>query len=225
MESERMERKPRGIESRMPTVGHAGDTRVASYIAIVALCCITPGCGDDGTTATPAGPTTSNDLAPSFPSGHTLTVQPGEEYRVGVAVNVTLPAASGGNPPLTYSVEPALPSGLTFTASARTITGTPTRPQPHAEYAYRVTDADGDTAAIGFGITVLAGTTASGACFVGQELNPRESCTVGSERFEVLEDGRGRYGCCLTAGTGISIGGFSATRIAGTDTWRIEAVP
>ena len=210
----------------MPTANHPWFSRVARCIWIAALCFIAPGCGDDSRTSTPTGPTASNDIAPSFPAGHSLTVQPGEEYTVGVAVNVTLPAASGGNAPLTYSVAPSLPSGLTFTASTRTITGTPTTPQSHAEYAYHVTDADGDTASISFGITIVAApTTPSGACFVGQELNPGKSCTVGAERFEVLEDGRGRYGCCITAGTGISVGGFSAQRIAGTDTWRIDAVP
>ena len=189
-------------------------------------CLIAAGCSDDGGGSTPTSPTPSSDVAPSFPRGHSLTVRPGEEYTVGMAVNVTLPAATGGNPPLRYSITPALPSGLTFNAGARAITGTPTTPQSHAEYTYQVDDADGDTAAIGFGITVVAARpAASGACFVGQELNPGESCTAGSERFEVLDDGRGRYGCCITAGTGITVGGFSAKRISGTDTWRIEAVP
>jgi len=65
----------------------------------------------------------------------------------------------------------------------------------------------------------------SSACVVGQVLRPGDSCTVGSDRFEVLSDGRGRYGCCITAGTGVNINGFVANRISGTNNWRVEQVP
>ena len=177
------------------------------------------GCG--GGDAGIAGP---EDLVPSFGPGHSLTTDPGEQYTVGEAVNVTLPSASGGNSPLTYSVTPALPPGLTFNATTRTIGGTPTTPQPRTEYAYTVTDADRDTVTIRFGITVAAATTSTGACRVGQELGPGDSCTVGSDRFEVLPDGRGHFGF-ITAGTGITVNRFSASRIPGTNTWRIDSVP
>lgn len=167
------------------------------------------------------------DLFPSFPTTHTLTSIPGLEYTVGEAVNETLPPATGGNPPLTYSVTPTLPAGLSFNAASRTINGTPTTPQPHTEYDYTVTDDDGDRSTIGFGITVAAATRSLGACRAGMVLGPGDSCTVGSERFEVLPDGRGRLGF-VTAGTGIYITvqdlSFAATRIPGTDTWRIDSV-
>ena len=133
------------------------ETKRAGVYLLAAVLVVALGCGGDGNTSTPTTPTTpttTTDLSPSFPSGHSLTVQPGETYTVGVVVNVTLTAASGGDPPLTYTVSPSLPSGLTFGASARTITGTPTTAQTHREYSYRVTDADGDTASISFGITV-----------------------------------------------------------------------
>ena len=170
------------------------------------------------------GVTGLDDLFPSFGSGHSLTTSPGEQYTVGEAVNVTLPDATGGNPPLRYSVTPTLPAGLSFNAAGRTISGTPTTPQPRTDYEYTVTDADGDTSTIRFGITVAAGTTSSGTCRVGQVLGPGESCTVGSDRFEVLPDGRGRMGF-ITAGTGITINRFSASRIPGTNTWRIDSLP
>ena len=149
---------------------------------------------------------------------------PGEQYTVGEAVNVTLPSASGGNSPLTYSVTPALPAGLTFNATTRTIAVLQTTPQPRTEYAYTVTDADRDTVTIRFGITVAAATTSTGACRVGQELSPGDSCTVGSDRFEVLPDGRGHFSF-ITAGTGITVNRFRASRIPGTNTWRIDSVP
>ena len=37
-----------------------------------------------------------------------------------------LPAASGGDGTLTYALSPALPSGLSFDAATRTLSGTPT---------------------------------------------------------------------------------------------------
>ena len=202
------------------------DLAVASLMVMTGLMVV--GCGDDNSLA-PSSPTapTTTDSAPQFQSG-TLTLQPGERYTVGTAVNVTLPAASGGDPPLTYGLSPSLPSGLSFNAAGRTISGTPTAESSHTEYAYTATDRDGDSATIRFGITVVRAPTtgsSSGTCFVGQELRPGDSCTVGSDRFQVLSDGRGRYGCCITAGTGININGFRASRISGTDNWRIDALP
>ncbi|MCY4646756.1 MAG: putative Ig domain-containing protein [Gammaproteobacteria bacterium] len=191
--------------------------RVASYLAFSILVFGAASCGV----------TEVEDLFPSFPTTHTLTSIPGLEYTVGEAVNETLPRATGGNPPLTYSVTPTLPTGLSFNATSRTINGTPTTPQPHTEYDYTVTDDDGDTSTIGFGITVAAATRSLGVCRAGLVLSPGDSCTVGSERFEVLPDGRGRLGF-FTAGTGIYITvqglSFAATRIPGTNTWRIDSV-
>ena len=63
-------------------------------------------------------------------------------YEVGTAIEpVTLPEVSGGTPPITYSLAPALPLGLMFDAATRTISGTPLVAAPAAEYAYTVTDA------------------------------------------------------------------------------------
>ena len=67
---------------------------------------------------------------------------------------LTLPAASGADTPLTYSLAPALPDGLSFDDSTRTISGTPTELQVETTYTYTVTDADGDTAALSFKLTV-----------------------------------------------------------------------
>ena len=72
-------------------------------------------------------------------------------------------------------------------------------------------------------VTVTVTMSAAGACEVGQVLSPGESCTVGSARFEVLSTGQGRLGF-ITAGTGITINNFSASRIPGTNTWRIDSV-
>ena len=90
---------------------------------------------------------TDNDCAPpSLPSVSDQT------YEVGETVNLLLPDATGGNPPLTYSVS-NLPSGLSFSPSTRRITGSPTTAGART-VTYRVRDADGDSDTERFGITV-----------------------------------------------------------------------
>ena len=70
------------------------------------------------------------------------------EFVVGQRVEgLTLPEGTGGTAPLTYSLSPALPAGLTFDAVARTIAGTP-RAASEAVYTYTVTDANGATASL-----------------------------------------------------------------------------
>ncbi len=109
---------------------------------------------DDGDTADLTfGITISADVEPGF--SDTIADQ---EYVAGKMTNlpVTLPAATGGNAPLTYSITPRLPAGLDFNASAREISGTPTTAASRTVYTYTVTDEDGDTTDLTFGITVAA---------------------------------------------------------------------
>ena len=63
---------------------------------------------------------------------------------------------------------------------------------------------------------------AGGACFVGQELSPGQSCTFGSNTFRVTSEGRGCVGG-ICAGTGLNLNDFSATKSG--DTWTIESLP
>ncbi len=70
------------------------------------------------------------------------------------AVNETLPEATSGNAPLTYSLTPALPAGLDFTPATQVISGTPTTATSETDYTYTVTDADNDTDELEFSITV-----------------------------------------------------------------------
>ena len=102
------------------------------------------------------------DTAPDFG----METVANQSYTQNAAISdLVLPAATGGNGALTYALTPALPAGLTFTATTRTISGTPTASQAATTYTYKVTDADGNTAdsdadTLTFTITVAAGDTA-----------------------------------------------------------------
>ncbi len=67
-----------------------------------------------------------------------------QTYPISNAVNVTLPATSGGYGAVTYAINPTppLPDGLTFTAATRVLNGTPTAAQAAMTYTYTATDSD-----------------------------------------------------------------------------------
>ena len=91
-----------------------------------------------------------------MPSFHDLSVD-NQLYTAGDAVSLGLPAAVGGNGGLTYTLEGALPPGLSFDGVARTISGTPPTDETYDEsygLTYRVTDVDGDTMTLTFAIRV-----------------------------------------------------------------------
>ncbi len=101
-----------------------------------------------------AAPAAAQDTEPSFrwaSADHNFTE--GEEIvrtEGGETVTgVVLPAADGGNPPLTYTLTPAadIPDGVTFDAATRTLTGTPTA-AGEVQLILTVTDDDGDSATI-----------------------------------------------------------------------------
>ncbi len=91
------------------------------------------------------------DTEPSFGGGETIDDQ--EYIAVSQITPVTLPVATGGNPPLTYSIAPVLPTGLNFNANTRVLSGTPAAATSETEYTYRATDLDEDTAELTFSIT------------------------------------------------------------------------
>ena len=87
---------------------------------------------------------------PSFGS----TASPSHSWVKGNAVSQALPAATGGDGGVTYSIEESLPAGLSFAAATRTISGTPTAAQAAANYTLAATDADGDKATLRFSIEI-----------------------------------------------------------------------
>ena len=65
------------------------------------------------------------------------------EFVTGQSVHAfALPSATGGTEPLTYTLSPELPAGLSFDAATRTISGTP-QAEGSPLYIYTVTDALG----------------------------------------------------------------------------------
>ena len=86
-------------------------------------------------------PSEQPDTAPSFAESVA-----DQTYTEGEAIEpLTLPAATGGNGALSYTLVPAVP-GLTFTPSTRTLTGTPATAGSY-RMTYRVVDADENRAA------------------------------------------------------------------------------
>ena len=80
-----------------------------------------------------------------------------QTFTVGEAVNLTLPTATGGTAPYTYTLAPTLPVGLSFDPIANgpgVISGTPTAALPPTPFTYTATDAIGASASITLTITV-----------------------------------------------------------------------
>ena len=85
---------------------------------------------------------TNVNEAPAFATGATISSISATN---GTAItSVTLPAATDpdANTTLTYTVTPALPAGLTFTASTRVLSGTPTAVSDSATYTYTASDSN-----------------------------------------------------------------------------------
>ena len=130
----------------------------------------TPSGGDYGSvpTKTVVVTTTDNDTANLEPSFADATIAD-QAYTQGTSIGtLSLPEATGGDGTLTYTLEgsggAALPAGLTFNATARTLAGTPSAVQAATTYTYTATDADEgmpDVATLTFTIevTALVGTT------------------------------------------------------------------
>ena len=70
---------------------------------------------------------------------------------------LVLPEAAGGMEPINYTLTPTLLAGLSFDASARTISGTPTEvTAAPVSYTYTATDANGSTDSLQFNIEVYS---------------------------------------------------------------------
>ena len=94
------------------------------------------------------------DSKPSFTS---TTLIPEQTWTRNTKIApLTLPAATGGDGTLRYSVSPALPEGLSFNATIRQITGRANVAIPSTEFRFTVRDEDGDKATLTFYIIIMS---------------------------------------------------------------------
>ena len=91
------------------------------------------------------------DLMPTFGDSTLLTAQ---KYTMGIAVNLELPVATGGDGTLSYILFPSPPDGLTFDNETRVLSGTPIKTMVETEYTLTALDADGDAASLTFTLDV-----------------------------------------------------------------------
>ena len=140
-------------ENDRATLRHAVTTAcdAAGYPTTLAIPSVSVTVADDDAPAV-------TDTQPTFGEARA----PSQRYVQGKEVEpLTLPGATGGNPPLTYGLSPALPEGLVWTppgdeTTGGTIAGTPAVATPAAVHTLTVTDADGDTATLAFTLEVVA---------------------------------------------------------------------
>ncbi len=111
--------------------------------------------------APPPDPGPDPALEDRQPTFGAVTV-PAQVYRQGEAIApLGLPAATDGDGALGYTLTPALPAGLTYTApadatSGGTLAGVPAAAQAATTYTLTATDADGDAATLTFTLAVEA---------------------------------------------------------------------
>ena len=105
-----------------------------------------------GTNVTPVGPLTL--VGTGLPPVTATQSIAATSLTVNQAVYFTPVTGSGGTAPLSYSISPALPAGLSFGTGDGGIYGTPTVASATTIYTVTVTDANGATATATFSLTV-----------------------------------------------------------------------
>ena len=86
---------------------------------------------------------------------------PDQTFTVGTPVNLTLPSATGGTSPYTYTLDP-IPVGLHFDSATQVLSGTPTIVTTVTPVTYTATDATGASASLTFSIEVIEDGTGPG---------------------------------------------------------------
>ena len=137
----------------------------------------------------------------------------------GALKPLTLPAASGGDGELAYALAPRLPAGVSFDATTRVLSGTPTTPQAATAYTYTATDTDGDAAALSFPITVRAAARDDAAVVAVLGL-PSKMAAGGKATVTVTMTNTGR--ATWTPFGGYSLGSQSPQD---NDTWGLRRAP
>ena len=107
--------------------------------------------------------TTSVDFTVIVSASLVLDTPANQNYTMDTAITaLSLPMATGGTEPLTYTLtgpgDSALPGGLSFNANTRTLSGTPSTPDT-TTLTYEVTDNNGANTSVDFTVRVNASLT------------------------------------------------------------------
>ena len=155
------------------------------------------------------------------PSGETNTPSFGsatagnQSYQAGTAISpLTLPAASGGDGSLAYSLAPGVP-GLSFNAATRVLAGTPTAAGTYA-MTYTVSDTDGDLATLNFVVTVATAQMTTVDLVVSSVTASDD--TPGSGQSFDLTAATGNSGTAASAATTLRFYRSTNTTISSSDT-------
>lgn len=113
-----------------------------------------------------------------------------------MSMNQHLPAftpvvGSGGAAPLSYSVSPTLPAGLSFATGSGAITGAPSVISPATTYTVLVTDANGSTVNAVFSLTIVAASGGAAAATVMVTPSPTVLIAPQSTTVTVTVSGSG----------------------------------
>ena len=186
---------------------------------------IVAGCGDRA--STPTSPSNLAPVASSSIPAQTLTAG-GPRGRIDAALYFSDPDDDA----LTYAATSSDTQVAAVSVSGTTVTVTAANPG-QANVTVTARDPANMSATQSFSVTVEA-PRPGGACAAGLELSPGQFCSVHipgivlssaqRKRFEILDDGRGCYGD-FCAGFGLNLNGFRASKVWGTDRWRIDALP
>lgn len=171
------------------------------------------------TTACGNGPTEPNQAPEAFGSDDELVIDAGQSESLSMGSVFNDPDGDA----LTYTAESSSTAITTVSVSGSTVILAGVN-KGITDVRVTATDPGGLSASVFISVTVVE---FLGACSVGMGLGPRDACSVGSSRFSVWLGGFAQFGCCIlsTVGTRIQSGQFSASRIPGTDAWRIDSVP
>ena len=125
------------------------------------------------------------DLTPRFEA----TVDDQEWIEDDAIDAFDLPEAVSGNGPLTYTLSPALPGGVS--RADRRVSGAPDAVAARTEYTWTATDADGDEASLTFHVTVAEDTAPSFGDATIDDLSWRQGSRIAAVTLPEATGGNG----------------------------------